>query len=75
MLMPLAMLPPYQRAVVRRIVGGRCLVRRLVELGFTPNTEVYVVKSPPGPVLVWVKGSRVALGWGVAMKILVEVVG
>ncbi len=74
MLIPLAMLPPCRRAVVKNILGGRGLIRRLTELGFTPDAEVHVFKSSPGPVLVSVRGSRVAIGWGVAMKILVEVV-
>ncbi len=49
--------------------------RRLYELGFTEGASVQVVKSGgPGPVVVVVRGSRLALGWGVAMKVLVEVV-
>ena len=72
-LVPLAFLLPNQRGIVREIRGGRGLVRRLVELGFTPNSEVTIVKSNPGPILVSIKGSRIALGRGVAMKILVEV--
>jgi ferrous iron transport protein A len=49
------------------------LERRLAELGFTAGARVKVLHSTgPGPVLVLVRGSRVALGRGLAMRILVE---
>lgn len=52
------------------------LVRRLAEMGFTRGARVRVLHSgPPGPVLVMVRGSRVALGRGVAMKVLVSPLG
>ena len=69
---PLAMLPEGCRATVAALMGGRGLVRRLSEIGFTPGVEVVLLKSgSPGPVLVGVRGSRVALGRGVAMRVLV----
>jgi ferrous iron transport protein A len=47
---------------------------RLAELGFTPNTTIKILKSfGSGPLLLEVKGSRIALGRGIAMKVLVEV--
>ena len=71
---PLAMLPEGSTGVVKGVVGGWGLVRRLAELGFTPGARVTVLKSsPPGPVLVVVRGARIALGRGIAMKILVDV--
>lgn len=49
-------------------------MRRLADLGFIPGSVVRVLRSfGSGPLLVEVKGSRVALGRGLAMKILVEV--
>ncbi|MEM2027280.1 MAG: FeoA family protein [Candidatus Bathyarchaeia archaeon] len=55
--------------------GGRGLERRLIDMGLTPGTKVTVVKSAPlhGPIEVIVRGSRLALGRGVAERILVEV--
>jgi Fe2+ transport system protein FeoA len=49
--------------------------KRLMDLGLTPGTKVTVVKSAPfhGPVEVLVRDSRLALGRGVAERILVEV--
>jgi len=68
-------LPPGTRARVVGIVGGYGLSRRLMEMGFTPGTEVEVVNSGPGPLLVRVRGVVVALGRGVARKIIVQPVG
>jgi Fe2+ transport system protein FeoA len=51
------------------------LKKRLMDMGLTPGTKVTVVKSAPfhGPVEVLVRDSRLALGRGVAERILVEV--
>jgi Fe2+ transport system protein FeoA len=54
---------------------GWGLERRLMDMGLTPGTTVTVVKSAPfnGPLEVLVRGSRLALGRGMAEKIFVEV--
>ena len=70
--MPLALLPEGREAVVVGVVAGRGLRRRLAEVGFVRGEVVKVLRSGPGPVLVLVKGSRIALGRGVAMKVLVR---
>jgi len=48
--------------------------KRLMEMGLTPGTEVTVVKSAPfrGPIEVHVRGSRLAIGRGMAERIFVE---
>jgi len=57
--------------------GGRRwgFEKRLMDMGLTPGTKVTVVKSAPfhGPIEILVRGSRLALGRGVAERILVEV--
>jgi ferrous iron transport protein A len=67
-------LPPGHRARVVRIEGGRGLVARLTRLGVVPGAEVKVVSRAPvgGPVLVEVNGAQVALGRGVARKVVVD---
>ena len=73
MRIPLAFLPENKQATVVEVMGGRGLVRRLYELGFTPGTKVKVLSSSsPGPMLVDVRGTRIALGRGVTMKIIVN---
>lgn len=70
---PLAMLQENCEAIVVEINGGMGLTRRLAEMGFTNETRVKVLhSSPPGPMLVMVRGSRIALGRGLAMKIFVN---
>jgi Fe2+ transport system protein FeoA len=78
----LAMLPVGVKGKITRIRGGKELVRRLNDMGFTRDTEVTVVcshSSPNpghcGPLVVEVKDSRIAFGRGVAMKIMVQEVG
>jgi len=43
-------------------------------MGLTPGTKVTVVKSAPfhGPLEILVRGSRLALGRGMAERIFVE---
>ncbi|MEM2118918.1 MAG: FeoA family protein, partial [Candidatus Bathyarchaeia archaeon] len=54
---------------------GWCFEKRLMDMGFTPGTKVTVVKSAPfhGPLEVLLRGSRVALGRGMAERIFVEI--
>jgi DtxR family Mn-dependent transcriptional regulator len=49
--------------------------RRLEDMGLTPGTIVTVVKSAPlhGPLEILLRGSRLALGRGMASRIYVEV--
>jgi len=71
--MPLAILPENEEAKVVEVRGGRGLVRRLSELGFTPGAKVKILFSnSPGPVLIDVRGSRIALGRGLLMRIIVD---
>jgi len=56
---------------------GRCwgFEKRLNDMGLTPGTRVTVVKSAPfhGPLEILVRGSRLALGRGMAERVFVEV--
>lgn len=63
-----------EKGVIVKAVGGFGLVRRLAEMGLTPGTEVKLVKkgSFGGPVEVEVRGVALALGQGVASKVLVK---
>lgn len=71
--LPLAFLPEGAAGTVYEIRGGRGASRHLEDMGFAPQARVKVLKScPPGAMLVMVKGSRIALGRGMAMKILIK---
>lgn len=70
---PLSILAPGRVGVLRQLAGGRGFVSRLAALGFTPGAEVTMMQNfGHGPVIVLVRDTRVALGRGEAMKVLVE---
>lgn len=72
-LIPLAMLSEGDEGKVREIRGGRGLIRRLSELGFIGGERVRILHShSSGPILVEIKDSRIAIGRGVAMKIIID---
>ncbi len=69
---PLAMCGEGERVVVKGIAGGRGVRGRLEGLGVVPGAVVEVLKSGPGPLVIKVDNSRIALGFGEAMKVYVE---
>lgn len=75
-LVPLGDLSPGSGGLVRRLRGRRLLAIRLSALGFSVGVRVIVLRNDRrGPLVVLVRGTRVALGRGAADKILVEVAG
>lgn len=70
---PLIALRPGEMAHVVGIQGGFGVSRRLAELGFTPGEPVRVLAAGRGgPVLVEIRGTRLALGRGMAAKVFVR---
>ena len=70
--MTLAMATPGELVQVVDIRAGRGLFRRLTDMGLTPGVQVRVINGlRPGPVIIELRGSRLALGHGVAHKIMV----
>jgi len=70
---PLAFLSVGEEGVIVEMQGGRGMLQRLSEMGFTNSTRVRVLSSSSlGPVLVRVRDARIAIGRGIAMKILVN---
>jgi len=59
----------------RRKRVGWGFQKRLMDMGLTPGTKITVVKSAPfrGPIEIYVRGSRLALGRGMAARIFVEI--
>jgi len=59
----------------RRARRGWGFRKRLEDMGLTPGTKITVVKSAPfnGPLEVYIRGSRLAIGRGMAERIFVEV--
>ena len=59
----------------RRQIRGWGMKQRLMDMGLTPGTIIKVVNSAPfhGPIEIYVRGFRLAIGRGVAYRIFVEV--
>ena len=61
------------RAVVSELRGGRGFASRLAGMGISVGCQIEVLQNPAhGSLLVLVRDTRIALGRGVASKILVR---
>ena len=63
-----------QSAVVKEVRGGMGVSRRLEALGIRPGKRIHLISSHfwGGPVTVLVDKTKVAIGRGMAQKIIVE---
>lgn len=63
-----------EKSVIVKALGGFGLVRRLADMGLTPGVEVTLIRkgSFSGPVEIEVRGVALALGRGVASRVLVK---
>ncbi len=69
----LSTVPVGRKVRLISIQGGRKLIRRLIALGITQGNELEVLHHRSGGVVVGKDGNRVALGAGVADKLVIEV--
>lgn len=66
-------LPVGAVSLVTQLAGGKQFVTRLAMLGLTTGVQVRVVQNfGRGPMIVEVRGTRMALGRNEALKIRVE---
>jgi DtxR family transcriptional regulator, Mn-dependent transcriptional regulator len=70
----LSSLKEKQAGKIAFIRGDKKALQRLTDLGLTPGTDIRICRIAPlkGPVEVQVRGSRLALGDGVACNVFVE---
>jgi len=63
-----------QTGTVVEVLGGHGLIRRLDALGIRPGKKVTKLSSTlfRGPVMLRVDNAQVAVGFGMARKIIVE---
>jgi len=72
-MMPLAMVSPGEEVRLVCIRGGRRMRKRLADLGLNLGMTVRVLqREGRGPLILAVKDSRLAVGRGMAHKILVQ---
>lgn len=70
----LAELPLQKLAIIQSINAGKKASQRLSGMGLTPGTKIIKLTSAPfhGPIQIKVRDTRLALGQGLAHKILVQ---
>ncbi len=62
-----------ESGIVHALDGGRLFCSRAANLGFTAGVRVTVVQNfGRGPIIVAVRGTRVALGRNEAAQVLIE---
>ncbi len=69
---PLLFLKVGEGGIVEEIRGGKGVIHRLNSLGIIPGLHLTVAHISFGLLAVKVNGGKVALGRGVALKILVR---
>jgi ferrous iron transport protein A len=70
---PLTMVTPGEEVTLIGISGGRRVRSKLLSMGLIPGAKIRVLsKNGAGPLLIVIKDTRLALGWGMACKILVK---
>ena len=74
-MIPLGLLNDGDLAEISHVRGGRGVNLRVNELGFYPGSCIKIIRNiKAGPVLVELKGCRIAIGRGIAMKIFCKMV-
>jgi ferrous iron transport protein A len=73
--LPLVKMRTGQTGTVIGVLGGHGLIRRLNALGIRPGKKVTKLSSTlfRGPVILRVDNAQVAVGFGMARKIIIEV--
>ena len=71
-LKPLIHLPIGVKGIVADIRGGKKSRSRLSDLGIIKNSKVKVVQNSNGPLIISLEDNKVALGFGMANKVMVE---
>jgi Fe2+ transport system protein FeoA len=71
--LPLTLATPGEELILVAINGGDALRHRLTELGLVPGVNFRVLQSEGGPLLLAVRDARLAIGRGMAHKILVKI--
>lgn len=65
-------LSPGEKGRVEKIAAGTYATKRLYEMGFNTGANVQVIKNDRGPIIVSLSGNKIALGRGLAEKIIID---
>jgi len=71
-LTPLTTVLPGNKVRIISLDGGRGMQERLVSMGLGPGSKIEVIqRGAPGPFIVALRDCRLAIGAGMAQKIMV----
>lgn len=75
MLIDLTQMQPGETGIVKELRGGQGLVRKLHSMGLRPEKKITKVSSHfwQGPQTVEIDNLQIAVGFGMAKKIMIEV--
>lgn len=61
-----------EKAVITQITGGRGLRKKMTQRGIKEGNQVQMVSSSKGPVVIECGGNQIALGRGMAKRVIVR---
>ena len=71
--LPLAKCDNNKKLILRKIEGGVGIKNRLYSMGLIPGEIIKIINTDKkGPLIIEIKDTKIAIGRGMAMKILVE---
>jgi len=71
--MPLPMVSTGKKIRIVSLAGGRGMQQCLTSMGLCPGSEIEVIRrGAPGPFIIAVKETRLAVGAGMAQRIMVS---
>ena len=75
MIVDLTQIQPGETGIVKEIQGGFGLIRKLQSIGARPGKKITKISSHfwRGPQTIEIDNSQIAIGFGMAKRILVEV--
>jgi len=71
--MPLTKAKPGQEFYLKEVIGGTGVKKRLMAMGFVPGVNLSLASGGKGgPVVINLHNTKIAIGKGLASKIIVE---
>lgn len=68
----LIQLNPGDNGKVKKIYAGWNATKRLYEMGLNTGAKFQVIKNDTGPIILSLSGNKIAIGRGLAEKIMVN---
>lgn len=73
MIINLIDLPENQTAIIKEIKGGYCLLKKMECIGIRVGKSIAKVNGKRGPQIIRIDNLQIAIGFGMAKHIVVEI--